>query len=132
MKILENNSEKITITGYRNGFEEGFVQKKQNGKISSEKYKFVRNIEPLWFSENPVNIFRNIGIETTEQRARDFSNLFDGSLNGYYYLSMSKQDNSTSDENAKIILGYISERKASPQEAAKLINDRLEKIKNGK
>lgn len=106
LTVIEKNDEIITIEKIENGMEIGYVQKKKHGKLDMEKYHFMRNIEPLWFSENSISIFKKLGIDTTFQRARDFTNLFDGDLSGFYYLSASSNG---TDESAKIILGYISE-----------------------
>lgn len=75
LAVIEKNDEIITIEKIENGMEIGYVQKKKCGKLDMEKYHFMRNIEPLWFSENSISIFKKLGIDTTFQRARDFTNL---------------------------------------------------------
>lgn len=105
--VVEKNNQLITIVRYRDGFEEGYIQNKESsGKWSEEKWPFVRNIDPIWFSENPHRIMKILGIETTVQRANSLADLFDGTLDGFYYVSIASGNN---DEAAKIILGYISE-----------------------
>lgn len=102
------NNEKITIEKVANGFEYGFIETRLSESSPWEgKKNFMRNLEPLWFSKSPKEILKNCGIETTERRAQDLSNLFDGTLNGYYYVRMASIDDT--DEAAKLVLGYISE-----------------------
>lgn len=103
-----NGNTLVAIEEVKNGFEIGYTQTRlSSDKPWGNKIKYMRNIEPLWFSKKPVEILKECGVETTERRASDLSNLFDGTLNGYYYVSMASTNGS--DEPAKLLLGYISE-----------------------
>lgn len=98
----------ITINEIKNGFQLGYTQTRMSeDKPWGDKIPFMRNIAPLWVSKKPVDILKQCGIETTDRRANDLSNLFDGTLDGYYYVSIASTNGS--DEPAKLLLGYISE-----------------------
>ena len=88
-------------------FEYGYNQNILRDGSYDIKVPYMRNLESVWFANTPKEIFKNCGIETSEKRAQDISNLFEGSLIGYYYVSMAS--NNGSDEPAKMLLGYISE-----------------------
>lgn len=100
------STKRTVIEKIENGFEVGYSQNISNG-IYDIKIPFMRSIEPVWFSHTPVQILKLCGVETTERRAQDLSNLFEGSLLGYYYVSNASINGS--DEAAKMLLGYISE-----------------------
>ena len=60
----------------------------------------------LWFTKPPHEICKDLGISIDRQRARELENLFDGNINGWYYLSAATPDGS--DEAAKWILGALA------------------------
>lgn len=105
--IVKGN-ERIVVESITNGMERGYAQVRRNEDSPwGEKRYFVRNIDDIWFTGSPQSILSRIGIETTVRRAEDFSNMFDGSLTGFYYALMASPQKN--DEAIKIILGYISE-----------------------
>lgn len=106
--IRETDLEKNVIEKVKNDMEYGYIQKRLNKDLPwGDKIPYMRNTKTLWFTESPVSILKSCGIETTQRRAEDLSNLFDGTLSGFYYVAMSSYNKT--DESAKIILGYISE-----------------------
>jgi Asp-tRNA(Asn)/Glu-tRNA(Gln) amidotransferase B subunit len=108
ISIRETALERNVIERIKNDMEYGYIQKRPNESSSwGDKIPYMRNTKTLWFTETPLNILKSCGIETTQRRAEDLSNLFDGTLSGFYYVAMSSFNKT--DESAKMILGYISE-----------------------
>jgi aspartyl-tRNA(Asn)/glutamyl-tRNA(Gln) amidotransferase subunit B len=60
----------------------------------------------FWFSKTPHEICKDLGISIEYRRARELENLFDGNINGWYYLSAATPNGS--DEAAKWILGALA------------------------
>lgn len=61
-----------------------------------------------WFAQSPNAICQSLGIALDPRRAIELNNLFDGNINGWYYLSAATPDGS--DEAAKWILGALAAR----------------------
>ena len=60
-----------------------------------------------WTSLTPHGICQAMGIDIDKRRANELSNLFDGNVNGWYYLWGASRGDGT-DESAKWILGAIA------------------------
>lgn len=80
----------------------------KDGVLEYERIYMQGVNKGLWFVDGEINILKNINVETTDIRAREFSDVANGKLNLYYYISSAKIDNS--DDIIKILLGYVSER----------------------
>jgi Asp-tRNA(Asn)/Glu-tRNA(Gln) amidotransferase B subunit len=59
-----------------------------------------------WFTKTPHGICCDLGIAVDPRRAKELSDLFDGNINGWYYLSAATPDGT--DEAAKWILGGLA------------------------
>lgn len=64
------------------------------------------NDGPLWFTKEPHGICESIRVSIDPRRARELSDLFDGDIGGWYYLSAASPDGG--DEASKWILGAIA------------------------
>lgn len=80
----------------------------KDGVLEFERFYMQGTENSLWFVDGEINILKNINVETTDIRARELSDVANGKLNLYYYISAAKIDNS--DDIIKILLGYVSER----------------------
>ncbi len=59
-----------------------------------------------WFTKSPFGICQELGITIDPRRASELSDLFDGDIGGWYYLSGASKDGT--DEASKWILGAIA------------------------
>ena len=64
---------------------------------------------PHWVAKEPHEICHDMGITVDKRRAWELSKLFDGNINGWYYLAAASRGDGT-DEAAKWILGAIAAR----------------------
>ncbi len=69
---------------------------------------WVKNIKPLWFAGNPLDRMRNVGVETTSERAHEFEQAIDEDPSGgYYYLAVAARGGN-GDEALKWIMGALA------------------------
>lgn len=66
---------------------------------------YMRLKEPLWFTQEPQQIFTDFGISIERRRSVELEYLFNGNIEGYYYLSAASDG---TDEAAKWLLGAVA------------------------
>lgn len=89
-------------------------------KLTDEAYD-----KAFWFVGQPEVIAKRLGVETTPQRAKEFDDLMDGNLDGWYYIYDCSESTRPRDDSLKWVMNSIgTEMKNSGEDGEAAVKNR--------